>query len=218
VVEGAGDVEDAQKIVIPVEGVDIEEEGARGITDVGDVQSAGGEVPRQPAVDGAAGEFAGNGALAGAGDVIEEPGELGAGEVGIEDEAGLFGEERLQSFVAQSFTERGGAAVLPDDSVVKGEAAATLPEKDGFALVGDADGGNVGRRQPRLGESFDRDAELAAPDLAAVMLDPSRLRKDLGEFPLRQRADADLLVEDDGAGTGRPLIKSKDVRHNGLRK
>ena len=197
--------------------MDIEEEGACGVAGIGDVQCPGGEVPGQPAVDRAAGELTGKSALAGTGDMVEKPGKLSTGEVGVEEETGLGGEERFQSFTAQAFAERCGATILPDDGIVQGEAAAAFPEEDGFALVGDADGGDVGRRQPCLGEGLDSNAELAAPDLATVMFDPSRLRKDLGKFPLRQGADLEVLIEDDGAGAGRPLIKGKDVRHNGLR-
>ena len=39
--------------------------------------------------------------------------------------------------------ESGGAAILPDDGVVDGLAGGAVPDDGGFALVGDADGGDV---------------------------------------------------------------------------
>ena len=50
---------------------------------------AAGQPPQQIAIDGAEQQFAALGALARAGDVIEDPGDLGAGEIGIDDQAGL---------------------------------------------------------------------------------------------------------------------------------
>ena len=48
---------------------------------------AAGELPGEPGVDGAEGELAALGALARARHVVEQPGELGAREVGVEHEA-----------------------------------------------------------------------------------------------------------------------------------
>ena len=57
------------------------------------MDAALGQVPEQPRIDGAEGEFAALGAIARAGDVVENPLELGAGEVGVEQEACFPAEE-----------------------------------------------------------------------------------------------------------------------------
>lgn len=77
--------------------MEVEQEGARGVGDVGGVDLASGELPEQPGVDGVEGEFAAGGAAAGAGDVVEQPGEFRAREIGIEKEAGFLAEERFES-------------------------------------------------------------------------------------------------------------------------
>ena len=71
-------------------GVDVEQQRARGVGGVGGVHLAAGEPPEQIAIDGAEHQLAALGACARAGDVVEDPGDLGAGEIGIDDQAGLL--------------------------------------------------------------------------------------------------------------------------------
>ena len=84
-----------QQLVVPSPRVDVEQQRARGVGDVGGVDLAAGQPPQQEAVDGAEGEFAALGALARARDMIEQPGDLGAGEIGVEHQAGLRRDRRL---------------------------------------------------------------------------------------------------------------------------
>ena len=70
-------------------GVDVEQQRARGVGGVGRVHLAAGQPPQQIAIDGAEHQLAALGAFARAGDVVEDPGDLGPGEIGIDDQAGL---------------------------------------------------------------------------------------------------------------------------------
>src|SRR6185295_15514573 len=84
----------------------------------------------------------------------------------------------------------GTARVLPHDRVGERAPALALPQNDRLALVGDADRGHVAGsgacRSQRL-----VDARAAAlQDLAGVMLDPPRARRDLAVLLLRDRDDA----------------------------
>jgi hypothetical protein len=63
---------------------DVVEQGARSVGAVRDVAVAAGEVPDQPAIDGAEGQLALLGAGASAGDIVQDPCDLGAGKVGVE--------------------------------------------------------------------------------------------------------------------------------------
>ena len=88
---------------VPVEGVEVHELGAAGVGDVGGVEAAfdaAGEVPEEEGVDVAEEEVADFGAVAGSFDVVENPGDLEAGEVGGEGEAGLFAEAVLAAVCA----------------------------------------------------------------------------------------------------------------------
>src|SRR5205814_2768054 len=92
--------------VRPIGGVDGGEERARSVARVGDVHLAARELPGEPGVHGAECELAALGAFAQARAVVEQPRELGAREIGIEEEAGLAGEERLEATLSQLVTSR----------------------------------------------------------------------------------------------------------------
>ena len=125
--------------------LDVVDQRARGIGGVGRVHLAAGQPPDQEAVDRAGEKLAALGALARAFHIVEQPGDLGAGKIGVEQQAGLFREFLLQPLLLQLLAERRGAAVLPDDGVVDRLAGRLVPDDDGLALVGDADRRDVGR-------------------------------------------------------------------------
>ena len=139
--------EQAQQIVVPRALGDVVEQRAAGVGGVGGMHAAAGEPPDEKAVDGAEGEVAGLRQRAGAGHVVEQPGDLGGGEVGIEQQAGLGGDGRLVAGILEGAAHLGGAPVLPDDGAMDGLAGAAIPDQAGLALVGDADGGDVARLQ-----------------------------------------------------------------------
>ena len=87
---------DLQELVVPLAGVDVEQQRARGIGGVGGVHLAAGEPPEQIAIDGAEHQLAALGARPRAGDVVQDPGDLGAGEIGIDDQAGLLPRSRAR--------------------------------------------------------------------------------------------------------------------------
>ena len=128
---------------------DVVEQGARGVGGVGGVHPAAGEAPEQEGVDGAEGELAGLGQRARALDVVEQPGDLGGREIGIEQQPGLGRDHRLVARLLQRAADVGRAPVLPDDGAVDGLARAPVPDEAGLALVGDADGGDVARPRAR---------------------------------------------------------------------
>ena len=88
--------------------------------------------------------------LARAGDVVEQPGDLGAGEIGVEQQAGGGGDRLGMPGLAQRGAGGGRAAVLPDDGAVDRPAAAAVPDQRRLPLVGDADAGDVLRPEPGL--------------------------------------------------------------------
>ena len=107
------------------------------------------ELEQQPAVDGAEGQLAALGARARARNLVEQPGELGAGEVRVEQQAGAPRDLGFVAGGAQLLAGCGGAPVLPDDGRRHGFAGGAIPEHRGFALIGDADRGEVARREMR---------------------------------------------------------------------
>src|SRR5260370_7766298 len=103
------------------------------------MQPAAAEAPQEKAVDRAERDLAGAGALAEAGDRVEQPADLGRREIRVDDEAGALGDHLLETGVAPSGADVGGAPVLPDDGVVHRAAGGAVPQHRRLPLVGDAD-------------------------------------------------------------------------------
>ena len=202
-------------LLVPGEGAQVHEEGPRGVGDVGDVDAVvvgtAGEVPEQPAVDGAAEQLPGLGTRSRAVDVVEDPAHLGAGEVGRERQAG-DGLEALRPDVAgELVADRLRAGVLPDDGVVDRLAGRPLPHDGGLALVGDADRDDVRRVEVGLAEGAADDRSRVLPDLEGVVLDPARAREDLPVLELVDGHHPPAAVEDHGASARRALVDRDDV-------
>src|SRR5690606_25015549 len=77
----------------------------------------------------------------------------------------------------------GRTPVLPDDGAVQRLAGRRVPNHRGFALVGDADGGETADAA-RLPDHLATGLQRRAPDLGRVMLDPARVRKMLRQLAL----------------------------------
>ena len=148
-------LEQVEKLAVPRAGMNIEEHGAGGIADVGGMEFALRQFPDQPGIHGTEGEFAGLGEGAGAGDVIEDPGDFRRGEIGVDQQSGALLDQRLAAIAAKALAEIGGAAILPDDRVVDGLTGLAVPDDRGLALVGDADRSNVGGARSQLVEGLD---------------------------------------------------------------
>src|SRR6185312_12950310 len=167
--------------------------------------AAAGEVPEQPGVHGPEGEFARFGPLPRPVDVVEDPLDLGPGEVGRERQADVLA-QAVRTLVAGQFVDDVfGPRVLPDDRVVDRLAGLAVPDHGGLALVGDPDRGDVAG----LGVGArHRPADHLArtpPDLGRVVLDPAGFRRDLLVLALVDLLDPPVLVEQDQPARRGPL-------------
>ena len=180
------------------------------------VQRAAGQVPEQPGVNGAEGQLAALGPLAGAGHMVQQPAQLAAGKIGIDHQPGLARDRVRQCPARFSSSQKlGRAAVLPDDGVVDGCAGLAVPDHRGFALVGDADGGDVAGLQAGLGQCLAGDANwLDQISRGSCSTQPACGK--LPELLLGARADGAGVVEHDRPRTGRALIQCEDEGHRRL--
>ena len=168
------------------------------------------QVPQNPRVGVAEVEVAGLGALTRTFYVVEDPLNLRTGEVGRQSKATNL-TEAIGAFVTFKFLDDvGGTHVLPDNRVVDGLTGVLIPHDGGFTLVGDADGGQLVTVNFRLLQRISDDLTRGIPDLDRVVLNPTGVREDLGEFLLPDRDNLTGVIEDDCSGRSRTLVDCHD--------
>ena len=207
--------EQRAQLRVPAPVADVEQQRPRCIGRIGGVTLAAGQAPQQEAVDRAERQLALDGRRARAVDVIEQPGDFGGGEIRIEQQPGARGYQRLVALLSQGGAGVGGAPVLPDDGIVDRPAGCAIPHHGGFALVGDADRGDVARFRIRLRHGGTDRRDRRGPDFFRIVLDLSRTRIDLAEFLLRGRDRLERGVEHDRARRGRALIDCEEIVRQG---
>src|SRR4051812_29463149 len=87
-------------------------------------------------------------------------------------------------------------AALPNDGVGHRLSGRFFPKDGRFALIGNANRGNVGGDKLGLFQSALRRGELRLPDGLGVVLDVAGGRKDLRELLLRRSYRAAIASED----------------------
>src|SRR3989442_1707893 len=213
----AWDAEDLQHLVVPCACPEVEAERARGVRRVSGVNATARELPEQPRVDGAEGEVAALRAHTRPGNLVPKPAEFRAREVGVEDWAGLPARQALDTLGPEPVAQRGRPATLPDDGALDRSTGHAIPHDGRLALVRDADGGELGPGNPRLGQRRAGGALNGGPDFLGVVLDPARLREILRPPRVSAREHAAVGVDDQGGRPGRALIEGEDVTARGHR-
>ncbi len=201
---GRIDPEQATQLGIPAQPADVEQHRPRGVRVVGDV--ATGELEDEPGVDrpegGAVRCF----------DVSQKPFDLGAREVGVDDQPGALPHQRLVPGGLEFVAARRGAAILPDERVMDRVAGRWVPGDHRLALVGDSDRVQVGSLDPRVADRLHTEPSRCLPDLGRVVLDPAGLREVLLELRIGASGDSALAVEDEAGGSGGALVDGEDQR------
>jgi hypothetical protein len=78
-------------------------------------------------------------------------------------------------------------------------------------LICNTDGSELARPSLGAAQSFYRDTHLRCPDFLRIVLDPSRLGKNLLELTLRYRLDGAFMIEQYCSRTGGALIQRQYV-------
>ena len=200
-----------QQLVVPLLTMNVEQQCARCIGHIGGVRSTAGQAPQQEAVDGAESELSALGAAARARHIVQQPGDFGAREIRVEQQAGLLPDQVFGAVALQVRTHLGRAPVLPDDGPMNRHTATAIPDHRGLALIGDADGRDAAGAQARSSERFTRSRQRVAPDVLRVVLHPAGGGIVLLEFALRHGNAPGLIAEHDAARRGRALIDGENM-------
>ena len=196
---------------IPFERLDVEHQRARCVGVVRLVHFAARKFPKEPSVDRAEGKLALFGLFTRTLHMVENPLDLRAREVGVDDETRLLLELLDEPLALQILADVCRLARLPNDGVVDWPARSPVPNDRRLALIRDADGSDVAGDEPRLLQSLAHDFMHGAPDLFRIVLDPARLREMLRELLLRHADDLGIHIEDNGTIARRAGIKRHDV-------
>ncbi len=108
--------------------MNVEQQSTRRIRRIGCVNFPAGKTPEQIRIDGAEGEFAARRFIGDAGNIAQKPGELGTGEIRIEQKPGLRCNALFMPSGFEMHAQIGGAAILPDDGAMHGAAGRALPQ------------------------------------------------------------------------------------------
>ena len=195
---------------VPLPAIDVHQQRASGIGRIGCMHLAGSEPPEQKTVHGAEGEPARRCRRSCALDMIEQPGNLGGGEIRIEEEPGARSDRRLVSGLPQRRDGVGSPPILPDDGIGDRLAGRAVPDDAGLPLIGDAEGSNILRFRPGLIHGGAHGFDRSGPDGFGIVLDPPGRRIDLRKFLLRACNRRQPEIEDNGAGGGSALINGDD--------
>ena len=153
--------------------------------------------PKQPAINCAERQIASIGFSAGARCIVQNPGNLCRGKIGVQHEAGFLSHFRLMARLGEAAALACSTPVLPDDCVSDGAARCTLPNHHGFPLIGQA---NRDWLLPQAGEHSADTMLCFQPDFLSVMFDPTRLRVDLRKLTLALTDNRTGQVKSEGAG------------------
>jgi len=211
---GSRDSEGVEKFLVPGQCLEIHQLRAAGIGNIGDVDAAlgtAGEVPEQEGVNVAENGVVGLGEFADTFYIFENPANLEATEICGEGQAGLGAKTVLTSGLCQLRDVIGDAGVLPDESVCEGLAGFAIPDDGGFALIGDADRGQVLGLEISFRHRFEYHFAGTLPDFFRVVFDPTGLGINLLVFLLGDRDGAARAVEDDESTAGCALIDCANV-------
>ena len=209
-----GDAQLFEDILVPIQGVDVKHHGAAGVGIVGDVDLSAGELPDKPGLHRAKQQLSPFRALPDAGDIFQDPAQLGPGEVGVDDQTGLLPDGLRKALCFKGVAVFTGAAALPHDSGAHRLAGVPVPNYGGLPLVGNADGDNISGGGVDLMHGLHRYAQHSRPDLVGVVLHPAGPGEILGELLLGHAAHGTALVKENTAVAGGPGVQRHDVlRH-----
>ena len=155
-----GNSEDIQQFAVPAPFMDIEQHRARSIGVIRGVNAPLGEIPDEPAVHGAERQLSRFRSGPCTLHMIQDPGNLGRGEIGIRHKS-RFLPDLIHKATGAEFLDRiGRAPALPDNGIIQRLARFPIPDDRGLSLICDTDRGDILRHGTDLRHRFRGDGKL----------------------------------------------------------
>ena len=177
---------------------------------------AAGHLPDQPGVDGTKQELAGPGRADDVGIAIQDPADLGAGEVGVDHQTRAFANGRLETPPGHRVALRRRLPALPDDGRVHRRAGGSVPDDGGLTLVGDPDRLQIATAKACIGDRLLHDPPAGLPDLEWVLFHPSGFRVGQADLAVGSAEHGAVVREDQrGAASGSLVECQHRVGHRG---
>ena len=106
-------------------------------------------------------------------DIVQQPGKLGGGEIGISQQPRAFRQQRFMALGTQLRAGIGRAPILPDNSAMQAAPRRPVPKQRCLALIGDANAGHIGGAAAGFLQSLAQSGDGALPDIFWLMLHPA---------------------------------------------
>jgi len=186
--------------------MDIKKHSPGSVAIIGNMNFPFSKIPYQPGINISKEQITFFGLFTGAGDIFQNPANLGTREISIYYETCFLFDCLIKPFCFEAVTVLSGTPALPDYSVIHRLAGGFIPYYRGFPLVGNPDGRYISRGNTRPGLYFGQNPQLGRPNFHRIMLNPTRFWENLGKFLLSRLDNVTLLVEDNRAGTCCSLV------------
>src|SRR5579884_1253489 len=135
------------------------------------------QLPYQPAIDRPKQKLPGTSPLARPRNVLENPTNLAAREIRIDDKPGLSGNLIRHSRPPQLRAEPGSPPALPNNRGRNRLARFAIPNNSSLALIRNPDRRNRARLDASTGKHPASSIQLRRPNLASILFDPTELWK-----------------------------------------
>ena len=202
---------DLQQFLVPLQRMNVQQQGSTGVADVGDMTTAPGQTPGQERINRAEQNLATFSARPKPLDFVQQMGDLGSRKIRVQHQPGLVTNHALVARLFERRTPLRGDPTLPHNRIGNRPACLPLPHHRCLALVGNPQCRQVARVDFSINQGRAGRGHLRVPDCLGVMLDMPRCRKNLFELLLGHSHRPSRFVKNNRPAGGRPLVQRQYV-------
>ena len=175
--------------------MDVKKHRARCVAVIGCEGFSARQIPKKPGINCAKTKLSCLRAFACTLHVIEDPADLCSGKIRIGKKSGLSADHIAVSVLFQLFRFLCRSSALPNDRIVYGRAALSIPNDGGFSLIGDSDARDALPSCADFEKRLGCNGYLRGPYGHRIVLNPSLLGENLRKFLLRGAGDLAVFIK-----------------------